>query len=61
MESSVCINKEMSVLDDINEENSTHLHPSESIDSTHNNIDANSDHCKGDLDITPINFKNYTT
>ena len=57
MASSVCINGEISVLDDINEDNYTDIHVLEEIDSARDDNDVNSDHSKEGVDITPINSK----
>ena len=58
---SVWINEAISVLDDINEKNSTRLRPLEAICSAREDIDTNSDNPKGYLDITPINSTKSTT
>ena len=60
MESSVCINEEMSVLDDINKDNYNHPHQLGAIFSVRDYIDLSSDKSKVDVDITPINSRNDT-
>ena len=53
IQSSVFINKEMSVLYEIIEYNYNHLCSLETIGSERDDSDTNSDNSKGDVDITP--------
>ena len=61
MKSSVYMNEKMPVLDETNEDNSTHLRLLEASDSARDDSDVNSNYYKGDVDTTPIDSTNDTT
>ena len=61
MKSSVYMNEKMPVLDETNEDNSTHLRLLEASDIARDDSDVNSNYYKGDVDNTPIDSTNDTT
>ena len=53
-------NKEISLEDDTNKDDSTVLSLLEVIDSSCDDCDIDSDHCKEEVDITPFHSTNDT-